>query len=75
MEWPAQSPDLNPKENLWCDVKEAVADAHPTNNNQLWETVERAWKSIPKERCENLVNSMHRRWVAVISNKGYATKY
>lgn len=75
MEWPAQSPDLNPIENLWCDVKEAVSNCNPSNNNQLWETVEHAWKSISQERCENLVNSMNRRCAAVIANKVYATKY
>lgn len=32
MDWPAQSPDLNPVEKLWYDVKEAVANANPTNN-------------------------------------------
>ena len=26
VEWPAQSPNLNPIENLWTDVKEAVGN-------------------------------------------------
>lgn len=75
MEWPAQSPDLNPIENLWTDVKKAVSEAKPTNNNQLWKVVEQSWYSIPKERCQGLVNSMKRRCEAVIKNKGFATKY
>lgn len=73
MKWPTQSPERNTIAYLWCEVKEAVADAHPTNNNQLWETAERAGKSILTERWENLVNSMQRRCVPVISNKGYAS--
>lgn len=75
MEWPAQSPDLNPIENLWCDVKKAVSCCKPTNNNDLWAAVQQSWMSISVERCENLVNSMQRRCAAVISNKGHATKY
>lgn len=75
MEWPAQSPDLNPIENLWCDVKAVVAQRKPTSNSTLWDVVKDAWESIPVERCQNLVNSMPRRCAAVIANKGFATKY
>lgn len=75
MEWPAQSPDLNPIENLWADAKKKVSEIKPTNNNQLWVTEQQAWQSISLERCQNLVNSMGRRCKAVISNKGKASKY
>jgi len=75
MEWPAQSPDLNPIENLWADVKSAVSKAKCSNNNQLWDVVQHTWKAIPLKRCQDLVDSMKRRCKAVIQNKGYTTKY
>lgn len=75
MEWPAQSPDLNPIENLWCDVKNAVASRKSTNNNELWTVMQQSWSSISIERCQDLVNSMKRRCAAVMFNKGHATKY
>lgn len=75
MEWPPQSPDLNPIENLWSDVKKEVGKHQPTNNNDLWEVVKSAWSSIPPERCQKLVDSMIRRCKAVIKNKGFTTKY
>ena len=75
MEWPAQSSDLNPIENLWADVKEVVAAAKPTTKELLWNVVKEAWSEISLKRCQDLVNSMPRRCAAVIANKGHATKY
>ncbi len=36
VEWPAQSPDLHPIENLWGDFKHAVSEAKPRNAEELW---------------------------------------
>lgn len=57
MEWPAQSPDINPIENLWGDIKNAVHEAKPTNAAELWNVVQLAWARIPVERCQKLVDS------------------
>lgn len=75
MTWPAQSPDLNPIENLWAEVKKDVAAAKPKNRNELWQAVQRSWTSISAEKCERLVDSMERRLHAVLASKGHATKY
>lgn len=75
LEWPAQSPDLNPIENLWNDVKVMISRKKFSNLDDLWKGVQEAWNSIPKERCQKLVESMGRRCNAVIENHGYSTKY
>uniref|UniRef100_A0A3Q1BIU9 Tc1-like transposase DDE domain-containing protein n=1 Tax=Amphiprion ocellaris TaxID=80972 RepID=A0A3Q1BIU9_AMPOC len=75
MEWPAQSPDLNPTENLLADIKNAVREAKPRNAEELWTVVQLSWAAIPVDRCQKLVDSMHHRCEAVIRNHGYATKY
>lgn len=77
MEWPAQSPDLNPIENLWSIVKRRLGqyDSAPTNMTNLWERVQDEWNRIPKEVIENLVESMPSRVNQVIHNKGLWTKY
>jgi len=77
MEWPAQSPDLNPIENLWSIVKRRLAQYHaaPTNMGDLWERVKTEWNRVPKEIINNLVESMPNRINQVISCKGLWTKY
>ncbi len=39
LDWPANSPDLNPIENLWCIVKRKMRDTRPNNADDLKATV------------------------------------
>ena len=77
LDWPAQSPDLNPIEHLWQMLKFRLA-AYPTEPKgveELWRRVEVEWEKIPKEDCLKLINSMPRRVAAVLKAKGGYTKY
>ena len=40
MEWAVQSPDLNPIENLWTNVKDAVYNEKSKNQQEFWDVVE-----------------------------------
>lgn len=73
--WPAQSPDLNPIENLWHMVKQEVRRRSPSSLLELESVVKDAWSSIPPEEIQNLVASMPRRVKACIEAKGGHTKY
>jgi ATP:corrinoid adenosyltransferase len=76
LSWPAQSPDLNPIENLWQQIKVLIARNKPTSKANLIEEIVKAWyRVITPERLESLVNSMPRRCKAVIASKGWPTKY
>ena len=75
IDWPSQSPDLNPIEHLWSELKKALPREKITNKKNLWLEVQKAWYNLPKQICENLVFSMNRRCREVIKNKGRATKY
>ncbi len=75
IDWPANSPDLNPKENLWSIVKRKMRNKRPKNADELKATVKETWASIPPQQCHKLITSMPRRIEAVIKAKGAPTKY
>ncbi len=74
LDWPANSPDLNPIENPWGIVKRKMRDTRP---NSRWS--EGHYQSnlgfITPEQCHRLIASMPRRIDAVINIKGGPTKY
>ncbi len=75
LEWPSQSPDLNPIEHLWRDLKMAVHQRLPSNLTELERICKEEWQRIPKSRCEKLVASFPKRLMAVLNQKSASTKY
>ncbi|GBN88868.1 hypothetical protein AVEN_150974-1 [Araneus ventricosus] len=70
--WPANSPDLNPIENLWDYLDRVVRamDPHPRNLAQLATALESAWLNIPVNTFRNLIDSLPARLAEVRSAKG-----
>ncbi len=75
LDWPANSPDLNPIENLWGIVKRKMRDTRPNNADELKAAIKATWASIPPQQCHKLITSMPRRIEAVIKAKEAPTKY
>jgi transposase len=77
LEWPPQSPDLNPMEHLWAHLKRQLNkyESPPKGILELWERIEEQWNKIDQATCMNLIESMPRRVEAVIKAKGKWTKY
>ncbi len=75
LDWPANSPDLNPIENIWGIVKRKMRDTRPNNADDLKATVKETWASIPPQQCHKLNTSMPRWIEAVIKAKWAPTKY
>ncbi len=61
LDWPANSPDLNPIENLWGIFKRKMRDTRPNNADELKATVKETWASIPPQQCHKLITSMPHR--------------
>uniref|UniRef100_A0AAZ3S676 Tc1-like transposase DDE domain-containing protein n=1 Tax=Oncorhynchus tshawytscha TaxID=74940 RepID=A0AAZ3S676_ONCTS len=55
LEWPSQSPDLNPIEHLWAKLKKRVRARRPTNLTQLHQLCQEEWSKIHPTYCGKLV--------------------
>src|SRR5579859_783730 len=85
MEWPPQSPDLNPIENLWTDLKDRFHKRflelfnHPSKSLEAryryGEVLQEVWYSQGMELVDALIKSMPKRCQAVIEAEGGWTKY
>jgi DDE superfamily endonuclease/Transposase len=77
LDWPPQSPDLNPIGHLWQHLKGRLStyESEPSSISELWCRVESGWNKIPVRVCAELIESMPRRIDAVLKARGGHTKY
>ncbi|OAL18658.1 hypothetical protein AYO22_10477 [Fonsecaea multimorphosa] len=85
MDWPPYSPDLNPIENLWFELKCLVNAIdlelrYTTGSSQdvldrFANAISRAWASLDKKKIKNAIKSMDERVNAVIEAKGWYTRF
>lgn len=77
MNWPALSPDLNPIEHVWDELKRRVRSRNPAPSsvNELKSALIEEWEGIPQESIQKLIRSMKNRLQAVIRARGGNTKY
>lgn len=76
IDWPGNSPDLNPIENCWNYMKEALKTKDIASVPKITEEIKKLWLTgISSEYFKNLSDSMPRRLQMVIDAKGDMTKY
>ena len=70
IEWPAQSPDLNPIELLWEQLDRMVRKKCPSSQSNLWEVLQEAWGEISTDYLNKLTARMPKVCNAVIAANG-----
>jgi len=70
LDWPSNSPDLNPIENLWNMVKRNVEKRMPRSLDELESFLKEEWDLIPDDTLNNLIKSMKNRCREVIRKNG-----
>ena len=75
IDWPSNSPDINPIENIWSILKRRVEKRKPSNIHELDQFLHEEWKKFEKTIINNLVHSMKSRCLAIIESKGERINY
>jgi len=75
MVWPANSPDLNPIENVWRLLKYRIQKHKPKNLIELRRVIEEEWEALEPSDYLKYIESMPERCQAVIDNNGGHTQW
>ncbi len=75
LDWPSNSPDLNPIENMWALLKNKVKKRPNKTTEEFKKSIIECWKEIDQKHINNPITSMPKRIKSVIANKGKSINY
>ena len=73
---PPESPDLNPIENLWHELKEYIRrEVKPKVKQELIDGILAFWRTVTREKCCKYIGHLRKVIPKVIDLQGCATGY
>ena len=77
LDWPPNSPDLNPIENIWSYMKDVLARDYADISSivEMKRIVSDMWENFTDEEWNKLIENMPDRMAAVIAARGGSTRY
>ena len=77
MKWPANSPDLNPIENVWSLLKSRINKRQPRPHikQEMTDAINEEWENLQPADFQAAIDSMPRRVQLVIQAEGGAIRY
>ena len=73
---PPESPDINPIENLWHELKEYIRrEVKPKVKQELVDGINAFWETVDKEKCRKYIRHLCKVLPKVIEVNGCATGY
>ena len=79
IEWwktPPESPNLNPIENLWHELKEYIRrEVKPKTKADLLEGIRKFWGTVRKQKCQKYIGHLKKVIPKVIELQGHASGY
>ena len=75
IQWPGNSPDLNPIENIWGYMKNRLENRDISTIPRLRIEISRMWRGLKTSYFKTLADSMPKRLRLIIKKKGSMLKY
>jgi transposase len=77
LDWPPNSPDLNPIENIWSYMKDIIAKDYGEVSSaaEMKKIVRDMWEQFTDTQWDKLIDSLPERMTAVIAARGGSTRY